>query len=96
MSEAHINDVFKEILAERKQMKSLPILATRYSVIETHVHGVDGNGNYISPDPHRVSPYFGTEKEALDWIKEHKRTGYNLSISTQYLREFTEQRWSSF
>ncbi len=96
MSEAHINDVLKEIMAERQKMKSLPVLATRFSVIKTPAHITDKDGNYIPPDPHRVSPYFGSMQDALEWIEHHQEEGFNLSVRTQYLREFTEQRWSSF
>lgn len=96
MSEAHRDEVLKEILEERQKMKSLPILATRYSVIKTPAQITDKNGNYIPPDPHRVSPFFGSMDDALDWISKNPEEGFNLSVRTQYLREFTEQRWSSF
>jgi hypothetical protein len=96
MSESHVDDILKEIMAERQKMKSLPILATRYSVIRTPAQVTDKNGNYIPPDPQRVSPYFGNMQDALDWMNKHPEEGYNLSVRTQYLREFTEQRWSSF
>jgi hypothetical protein len=96
MSEARMDEVLKEIMAERKQMKSLPILASRFSVIATPEHITDDEGNYVPPNIHRVSPYFGKEQDALDWIENHPYEGYNLSVRVQYLREFTEQRWSSF
>jgi hypothetical protein len=90
------DEILREILAERQKMKSLPVLATRYSVIETPVAITDRDGNYIPPDPRRVSPFLSTLEDAKAWIKNNPREGYNLSVRTQYLREFTEQRWSSF
>lgn len=83
-------------MAERKQLKTLPILATRYSVIATPEFITDADGNYIPPNIQRVSPYFGNEQDALEWISKNAHEGYKLSVRVQYLREFTEQRWSSF
>lgn len=91
-----MNEVLKEILEERRQIKSLPVLATRYSVIEVSESLTDDHGHYLPPDPRRVSPFFGNEADALKWMENNQREGFRLTVRVQYLREFTEQRWSSF
>lgn len=85
-----------EIIAERRKIQSLPILDTRWYVVEVIEPQINEMGKHIPPDVHRVSPYFRTEEDALIFKEAHPRNGHQLETRVQYLREFKEKRWSSF
>ncbi len=94
-SEENTRILLDEIVEERQRIAALPILEERWYVIETVEAHIDEKGELVPLDVRRISPYFDSRDKAEQWmIKHHKQYGY--SIRKQYLREFTEKRWSSF
>lgn len=83
-----------EIISEREAIQSLPILATRWCVVESFEAFHDESGRLVPPETKKVSPFFHRKEDALLWKLAHDEEGV-LVLRVQYLREFTEQRWSS-
>lgn len=81
-----------------EQIKTLPLLAERWSVVEvTPSKCIDHHWDDWSREEHRtVSPYFSSKDELDSWIEKYEPDeGNHFKIEHEYLREYTEQRWGS-
>jgi len=92
-----VKTLLDEIMEERQKVSSLPILDERWYILEIRDASTDEFSRYEPPETHKVSPYFDNEREAARWIEQHTPShGSKLMIRKQFLREFTEKRWSSY
>lgn len=80
-----LRELVDEIKSEKELFGSLPVIRERWYVIT------------YAADPEVVSPYFESERDAVDWKDNHcSQFKCDLGVRVQYLRAFTELRWTNY
>lgn len=100
MAQRKSNEVnLLEHLAKKyDEVKALPVIDERWYVVEvTPRRCVDRHWDSWEEQKIRIaSPYFDVEEKLDRWLEKYEPdTGNTFSRRHEYLREFTERRWSS-
>jgi hypothetical protein len=78
-------------------LKKHPEIDTRFYVIEVKPPSEDDYGGYVSGSSKRVSEYFPTVEEAQQWEEAFDPDrGNHFAIQQEFLREYTERRWTTY